>query len=223
MAIGSKLLLEQSATTYDSPVEAGKLLVKTDEKALYVDADSGERVRISDVIAVDSLDALVPQDGKLYLHGGKIYLLADGQLVNCIMSSTSGSAEQIVSGDLNVGGTITAPTIVEDGKSLSLKYEPLITSVISSTDDSLSLQPHTAVKWEPAGDCSIALGYKDVLAWARYDIAYAEIILSLASGASLTVDSSIILVDDVTDGAVNHLVVKYYSGKFRIYVVDVEE
>lgn len=46
MAIGDKVTFEQSNSTYDSPVESGKILVKTDERTLYIDDDSGKRIKI---------------------------------------------------------------------------------------------------------------------------------------------------------------------------------
>lgn len=80
MAITSKLILEQSDTTHDSPVEPGKILVRTDEGALYVDTDAGERVRVGDLVQADSLAAVIPQDGKIYKVDGVLYTLRDGEL-----------------------------------------------------------------------------------------------------------------------------------------------
>lgn len=80
MAITSKLILEQSDTTHDSPVEPGKILVRTDEGAIYVDTDAGERVRVGDLVQADSLAAVIPQDGKIYKVDGVLYTLRDGEL-----------------------------------------------------------------------------------------------------------------------------------------------
>ena len=80
MAITSKLILEQSDTTHDSPIEPGKILVRTDEGALYVDTDDGERVRVGDLVQADSLAAVIPQDGKIYKVDGVLYTLRDGEL-----------------------------------------------------------------------------------------------------------------------------------------------
>lgn len=80
MAITSKLILEQSDTTHDSPVEPGKILVRTDEGALYVDTDAGERVRVGDLVQADSLAAVIPQDGKIYKVDGVLYTLQGDKL-----------------------------------------------------------------------------------------------------------------------------------------------
>lgn len=80
MAMGSKLILEQCDSTHESPVEPGKLLVRTDEGALYIDTDSGSRVRVGDVVHADSLAAVIPQDGKIYKVDGVLYTLREGEL-----------------------------------------------------------------------------------------------------------------------------------------------
>lgn len=80
MAIGSKLILEQCDSTHESPVESGKLLIRTDEGALYIDTDDGRRVRVGDVIQSDSIDSIIPQDGKIYKVGGRLYTTHYGSM-----------------------------------------------------------------------------------------------------------------------------------------------
>lgn len=80
MAMGSKLILEQCDSTHESPIEPGKLLVRTDEGSLYVDTDGGSRVRVGDVIQSDSLDGIIPQDGKIYKVDGVLYTLQGDKL-----------------------------------------------------------------------------------------------------------------------------------------------
>lgn len=80
MAIGSKLILEQCDSTHESAIESGKLLIRTDEGALYIDTDDGRRVRVGDLVQADSLAAVIPQDGKIYKVDGVLYTLRDGEL-----------------------------------------------------------------------------------------------------------------------------------------------
>lgn len=78
MAIGNKLILEQSDSTHSSPIEPGKLLIKTDEGNLYIDTDNGQRVRVGgDVIRGDV--PLAPIDGKLYYDDGNFYYSYSGK------------------------------------------------------------------------------------------------------------------------------------------------
>ena len=84
MAITSKLILEQSDTTHDSPVEPGKILVRTDEGAIYVDTDAGERVRVGDILYRVSWtggDAFVAPLPKKFYHEGKLLWFTDVEAV----------------------------------------------------------------------------------------------------------------------------------------------
>lgn len=77
MALGSKLILEQSDSTHNSPVEPGKLRVLTDSKELWLDTDDGKRIPISDLLYRLSWgegDAFVaPLPKKFYHCGADLY------------------------------------------------------------------------------------------------------------------------------------------------------
>lgn len=58
---------------------------------------------------------------------------------------------------------------------------------------------------------------------ASTDIAYAEVVLDIAAGATVTAGSNITFVDTLTAGKRNVCVVRWSGGVARLYVTIVED
>lgn len=111
----------------------------------------------------------------------------------------------------------TIPSQLEIDLDQGLSWQDIETQTAPSSITLTS--SHTAVK-QYAISASTTL---DAYASPSYDVEYAEIVLDVAQGASVTAGSNIVFADAVTDGKRNICVVRWYAGAATLYVVDVAD
>lgn len=112
----------------DVPVSGGRFVVLTDVKRLFYD-DGSSRIQLSDVLAVDTVEGVVPVTGKLYLEKstGRFYF-ADGsinaislvdaiattQYVDEIVGNISDALDEIISGGELESELASADELIDD-------------------------------------------------------------------------------------------------------------
>lgn len=161
-------------------------------------------------------------------YNGMFYGCTSLYYVKLAATSTATSATQYMFSNITTNGMLEAPDALDVTGFMPATWVKVpassspdgsTTSVAEASSASIyGITPGQSETGVLAVASSLTL---NAIGTTSMDIAYAEVVIDLAVGATVTAGTGLTLVDTPTDGKRNVCVVRWQGGTARLYVVDV--